>query len=64
LGLLCREIFTLSRSRNSGAALLFAPSALRSLPAVQSAHPATLALAGRIKSAFDPQNVFSPGRIL
>jgi glycolate oxidase FAD binding subunit len=64
LGLLWREIFTLSRSHNGDAVLLFAPKALRSAPAAQSAHPATRALAARIKSAFDPQNVFSPGRIL
>ena len=64
LALLAHEIFTLGRSRNGDAALLFAPGAVRAVSRGQSLQNTTSALAARIKSAFDPNGIFAPGRVL
>jgi glycolate oxidase FAD binding subunit len=64
LALLTQEVFSLSRSFDSRATLLFAPPALKHrLNATLDAHPhPDLALMHRLKSAFDPQNLFAPAR--
>jgi glycolate oxidase FAD binding subunit len=62
LALLTQEIFALVRSRNGDAAMLFVPEALRAMPSVQASQSKISTLAPRIKSAFDPGNIFAPGR--
>jgi FAD/FMN-containing dehydrogenase len=64
LALLTQEIFALVRSRNGDAAMLFVPEALRAMPSVQAAQSKSSTLATRIKSAFDPENIFAPGRLV
>ena len=39
------------------------PEALRAMPSVQAAQSKISTLAPRIKSAFDPGNIFAPGRL-
>jgi len=63
LALLTQEIFALVRSRNGDAEMLFVPEALRAMPSVQAAQSKISTLAPRIKSAFDPGNIFAPGRL-
>ena len=63
LALLTQEIFALVRSRDGDAAMLFVPEALRTMPSVQAAQAKISTLAPRIKSAFDPGNIFAPGRL-
>jgi glycolate oxidase FAD binding subunit len=64
LSMLTQEIFALVRSRNGDAAMLFAPQALRAMASVQAAQPKSSPLTPRIKSAFDPGNIFAPGRFV
>jgi len=65
VSLLTQEIVSLSRSHDGRASLLFAPPAIK--PRLQStlnSHPRSdLTLMCRLKSAFDPQNVFAPDRL-
>jgi FAD/FMN-containing dehydrogenase len=65
LSLLALEVFSLGRSLDGRASLLFAPSAIK--PALQStlnSDPhSDLSLMRRVKSAFDPQNIFAPDRL-
>jgi glycolate oxidase FAD binding subunit len=65
LALLTQEIFSLSRRFDGRASLLFAPPTIKPLLAsALPSHPGSdLALMGRIKSAFDPQNIFAPDRL-
>jgi glycolate oxidase FAD binding subunit len=63
LVLLAQEVFALSRSREGSAAILFAPQALRTAPAVQGVQPVAPPLAFGIKSAFDPNSTFAPARL-
>ncbi len=64
LTLLVQEVFTLGRSRKGDATFLWAPPALRNVLSVQAPSPAALHLMRRLKSAFDPHNVFAPNRLL
>jgi FAD/FMN-containing dehydrogenase len=64
LSMLAQEIFALIRSRNGDAAILFAPQALRVMQSMQAAQPKSSTLTPRIKSAFDPRNIFAPGRLI
>ena len=63
LSLLTEEVFAQSRSRRASASILFCPPGLRSVPSVQKAQPAAPSLARQIKTAFDPNSVFSAGRL-
>jgi glycolate oxidase FAD binding subunit len=65
LALLAQEIFSLSRRFDGRASLLFAPPTLKQLlESALNSHPSSdLALMRRVKSAFDPQNVFAPNRL-
>jgi glycolate oxidase FAD binding subunit len=64
LSMMAQEIFALVRSRNGDAVMLFVPQALRGMPSVQSVQPRSSSLAPCIKSAFDPGNIFAPGRLV
>jgi glycolate oxidase FAD binding subunit len=65
VALMTQEIISLSHRFDGRASLLFAPPTIKHL--LQSAlnsHPhADLALMQRVKSAFDPHNIFAPGRL-
>ena len=65
LSLLALEVFSLGRSLDGRASLLFAPSAIK--PALEStlnSDPhSDLSLMRRVKSAFDPQHIFAPDRL-
>ena len=66
LALLAQEILSLSRRFDGRASLLFAPPTLKQLlESALNSHPSSdLALMRRVKSAFDPENVFAPGRLI
>ncbi|MGA2812837.1 MAG: FAD-binding oxidoreductase [Candidatus Acidiferrum sp.] len=58
----CHAIFSACAAQSATATILFAPAALKrriSLPAPERPDAAAMR---RLKSAFDPQNIFSPGR--
>jgi glycolate oxidase FAD binding subunit len=61
LRFLTEEVFALSRSHHGDATLLFAPPALQRL--VTAPPPPALHLMQRLKSAFDPHNIFAPDRL-
>jgi glycolate oxidase FAD binding subunit len=65
ISLLALEVFSLGRSLDGRASLLFAPSAIK--PALESTlnfRPhSDLTLMRRVKSAFDPANVLAPDRL-
>jgi FAD/FMN-containing dehydrogenase len=63
LALLAQEVFSLSRSRRGDATVLFAPAALKAHLTVPAPPPSLLALASRLKSAFDPHNTLAPARL-
>lgn len=66
LTLLALEILSLGRSLDGRASLLFAPSKIKpTLESVLNARPhSDLALMRRVRSAFDPKNIFAPNRLL
>jgi glycolate oxidase FAD binding subunit len=57
------ETFSLAQRFNGGATLLFAPIALKKHAGIWSAKPPGFALLKRVKCAFDPHNIFGPGRL-
>jgi glycolate oxidase FAD binding subunit len=63
--LLAQEILSLSRRFDGRASLLFSPPTLKQLlESALNSHPSSdLALMRRVKSAFDPENVFAPNRL-
>ncbi len=65
LSLLTQEIFSLSRSLDGHASVLFGPPAIKPhLQAILNSHPDShLSLMHRLKSAFDPQNILAPNRL-
>jgi glycolate oxidase FAD binding subunit len=65
LSLLAQEIFSLSRSFDGRASLLFAPPEVKDvLQSTLNSYPhSDLALMRRVKSAFDPKNTFAPNRL-
>jgi glycolate oxidase FAD binding subunit len=64
LAMLTQEVFALGRSCNGSASLLFAPAALPGLLTVPAPPPPGRDLMLRLKSAFDPHNIFAPNRLL
>jgi len=64
LGRLASEIFSTVAAMRGTATLLHAPSALKQRISVWGAKPANYQLMERVKSAFDPQNIFAPGRFV
>jgi glycolate oxidase FAD binding subunit len=65
IALMTQEIISLSHRFDGRASLLFAPPTIKHLleSAVNSHPHADLVLMHRVKSAFDPQNIFAPGRL-
>jgi glycolate oxidase FAD binding subunit len=65
LALLTKEIFSLSRRFDGRASLLFAPPTIKPLlESTLNSHPGSdLAVLRRVKSAFDPENIFAPDRL-
>jgi len=65
VALMTQEMISLSHRLEGRASLLFAPPTIkRLLESTLNSHPhADLALMRRVKSAFDPQNIFAPGRL-
>jgi glycolate oxidase FAD binding subunit len=65
VALMAQETISLSHHLEGRASLLFAPPTIkRLLESTLNSHPhADLALMRRVKSAFDPQNIFAPGRL-
>ncbi len=65
LALLAQEIFSLSYRFDGRASLLFAPPTIKHvLDSTLNSRPnPDLALMRRIKSAFDPHNIFAPDRL-
>jgi FAD/FMN-containing dehydrogenase len=63
--LLTQEIFSLSRSFDGRASVLFGPPAIKlRFQSILSSHPhSDLVLMRRLKSAFDPQNILAPSRL-
>jgi glycolate oxidase FAD binding subunit len=57
------DIFTLIAKENASATLPWCPTALKRQVNVWGMPRADLALQLRLKSAFDPQNLFAPGRV-
>jgi FAD/FMN-containing dehydrogenase len=64
LVILTQEVFALGRSCNGSASLLFAPETLKGLLIVPAPTPPGRDLMLRLKSAFDPHNIFAPDRLL
>jgi glycolate oxidase FAD binding subunit len=66
LALLAREVIALARNLDGRASLLFAPPTIKlQFAASLSSHvDSDQTLMRRLKSAFDPQNIFAPGRLL
>ena len=58
------RIFSLCASENSSASLPWCPTALKRAVNIWGSPRPDFALMGRLKSAFDPQNIFAPGRFL
>jgi hypothetical protein len=58
------QIFDFSSASGGRASLLFAPASIKRGTTVWGSPGSDLALMRRLKSAFDPQNVFSPGRFV
>jgi glycolate dehydrogenase FAD-binding subunit len=58
------QIFDLISASGGRASLLFAPPSIKRSTKVWGSSGSDLALMRRLKSAFDPQNVFSPGRFV
>jgi glycolate oxidase FAD binding subunit len=56
------QIFDSTSSAGGNATLLFAPRALKQYVSVWGPPRPDLALMRRLKTAFDPQNIFAPGR--
>jgi glycolate oxidase FAD binding subunit len=65
VALMTQEIISLSHRFDGRASLLFAPPTIKHLlESTLNSHPhSDLALMHRVKSAFDPQNIFAPGRL-
>ncbi len=65
VALMTQEIISLSHRFDGRASLLFAPPTIKHLlESALNSHPhADLALMQRVKLAFDPQNIFAPGRL-
>ena len=64
LVMLAQEVFAFGRSCNGSASLLFAPETLKGLLIVPAPTPPSRDLMLRLKSAFDPHNIFAPDRLL
>lgn len=58
------EIFSLVEAKKGSAMLLHAPDWLKHLVNARGAERADFPLMQRVKQAFDPQNIFAPGRIV
>ena len=59
-----REVFSFANANASGTTLPHAPAWLKSRLDVWGSTPPGFPLMQRVKSAFDPQNIFSPGRFV
>ena len=58
------RIFSLCASENASASLPWCPSALKRTVNIWGPPRPDFALMRRLKSAFDPQNIFAPGRLV
>jgi glycolate oxidase FAD binding subunit len=65
LALLAQEIYSLSHRFDGRASLLFAPPTIKHVldTTLNSRPNSDIALMRRVKSAFDPQNIFTPDRL-
>jgi glycolate dehydrogenase FAD-binding subunit len=57
-------VFEYAPARNGSAAILFGPTPLKRLVNIWGPARSDAALMRRVKSAFDPENVFTPGRFV
>jgi glycolate oxidase FAD binding subunit len=58
------KIFTMCSERNAAAQILFAPTQLKRELQILGADRPDVRAMRKLKAAFDPQNIFAPGRLL